>query len=298
MKKFIILLFLFSSLFSFKLDRVILATNDNTMYSDFWPIVSFFWKEYVGLKPTLAVISDKKINIDESLGDVIYFNTIPGVSTATHAQTIRLFLPILFKDSYCLLSDMDMIPLNKSYFLNSVAKVPNNKFVVYRNRAYGPGNKRFPICYCAAKGSVFQEVFNLIPENISKRILELKKLNLGWNTDEIYLTNMLKKWPHFKTRCALLGHDVRQRIDRGKFKYSLGGLQRNRYIDSHLLRPYSKYKGQIDKLVADMRKWIIKRCINRDGSFNSSVVYKKDDLVGLKLNSTTIEIFKNFICEG
>ncbi len=49
-----------------RLSRVILATDANSDYIEFWPIVAKAWKEIVGVKPTLALIAHKDVYIDES----------------------------------------------------------------------------------------------------------------------------------------------------------------------------------------------------------------------------------------
>src|SRR3990167_8708329 len=113
---------------SFKLDRVILSTDNNPTYKDNWPIVAKAWKELVGLKPTLAFISNEENEIDETLGDVIRFKPIKGVPNDFYAQVIRLLLPAFFKDDYCIISDIDMLPLDANYFLKSVLFAPADNF--------------------------------------------------------------------------------------------------------------------------------------------------------------------------
>ncbi len=36
-----------------KLDRVILACDENINYTEFWPVISKAWSERIGVKPTL-----------------------------------------------------------------------------------------------------------------------------------------------------------------------------------------------------------------------------------------------------
>ena len=79
------------------IDRAIVSSDSNPDYLDFWPIVAKAWNK-LGIRPTLALIADKSVQVDESLGDVIRFEPIKGVSNALYAQTIRLLLPILFED--------------------------------------------------------------------------------------------------------------------------------------------------------------------------------------------------------
>ena len=125
------------------------------------------------------------LRIDARLGDVVRFEPIAGVSTALHAQVIRLLLPTLFPRDVCLLADIDMLPLNGRYFTRAVASLSSDRFVVYRDGCYSDSKRRFPICYNAARGETFQEVFGTdSADGIARRVAQWSHLDLGWHTDE------------------------------------------------------------------------------------------------------------------
>ncbi len=232
-----------------KIDRVILATDNHENYIQFWPLVAKAWKEIVGVRPTLTLIADESVTIDETLGDVIRFEPIPGVSTALYAQTVRLLLPALFPDDGCILSDIDMIPLNKSYFIESVKDIEDDQFVVYRKLTYGT----YPMCYNAAKGSTFAELFQIHSvEEIPAQVKEWAALNIGWSTDEKVLRKHLNNWPLQKSRCTFLNHPVNRRVDRLWWGYNKNRLAAGYYVDAHCLRPYHQYKTAIDQLLRDI----------------------------------------------
>ena len=237
-----------------KIDRVILATNTNKTYIDFWPLVAQAWKEIVGVTPTLALIAPADTIIDETCGDVLRFEPIPGIPTSLHAQVIRLLLPTYFDDDVCIISDIDMLPLNKNYFVDSIAHVPDNHFIVYRNKAYAPALQRYPMCYNAAKGSTFKEIFHITNPDIDIPIIikNWHRLNLGWNTDEIMLTQSLAQWNGYPTRCTKLDHKVERRVDRSNWRYNPALVKAGFYIDAHCLRPYEKYKKEINVLAQCM----------------------------------------------
>ncbi len=65
---------------------------------DFWPLVAKAWKKIVGIKPTLVFIAPADVEIDETVGEVIRFEPIPGIPTAQQAQVLRLLIPTLFED--------------------------------------------------------------------------------------------------------------------------------------------------------------------------------------------------------
>lgn len=251
MKRYIIgLLFIMMHVHALKLDRVILATDAHPDYIEFWPTVAKAWQN-MGIKPTLALIAHADVQIDESLGDVVRVEPIDGIPTSFQAQTIRLLLPTLYPDDGCILSDIDMIPLNRAYFVDSVAHCPDDSFVVYRDKAYHEHEQKYPMCYLAAQGSTFQEIFHVATlSGIRKKIQALYDLDLGWNTDELMLYYYVNEWKDFETRCVKLGHGVQNRVDRSHWVHDSGLLRSGHYIDAHCPRPYSRHKKSIDKLVS------------------------------------------------
>jgi len=230
-----------------RIDRVILATDGNDLYADFWPLVAAAWQRF-GIRPTLAVIGDE-VQVDERLGEVIRFEPLTGVPTGLHAQAIRLLLPTLFPDDVCLLSDIDMLPLNGRYFTSAVSAVAPDRFVVFRDAAYAAQERRFPICYNAARGATFLEIFgNGSKRTIAASISEWAGRNLGWHTDELVLHEYVSRWSASSMRCVKLGHGVRRRIDRSCWRFRPWLVPFGRYYDAHLLRPYAAHRAEIDRL--------------------------------------------------
>lgn len=255
MKKAIFLVpLIFFNLSALKIDRVILSCDTNPTYIQFWPIVAKAWKELIGIQPTLALIAEDDVDIDTSLGDIIRIKPIPNIPTSLQAQVIRLFLPAYFENEVCLISDIDMLPLNKDYFIDSIKNIPENKFVVYRNMAYG-NMSRFPMCYNAGKGSLFKEIFKIRNINeISGKIKDWHSLKLGWDTDEKMLTKLLLNWNKVSKKCVFLNHNAmpERRIDRLKWGYDKKKLKEGYYIDAHMVRPLDKYYKEIKELLDDI----------------------------------------------
>ena len=254
----LILVFLslvYVEVYALKLDRVILASNSNPNYLEFWPVVAKTWKRVIGVQPTLALIDDTGIIIDESLGDVIRVPSIEGVPTWFQAQVVRLFLPILFPEDVCILSDMDLVPLNRRFFTDGIEDLPENSFLVYNNNA---NQDRFPICYLAAKGRVFAEVFNAQGVKSVDDVNQLIKYwfetflpFFGWDTDERVFHRYITQWDGYAQRCCLLNRfDGQRRIDRSsKMNFDLNKLRSSYYYDMHLPRPYFKCRDMIDDIL-------------------------------------------------
>lgn len=234
-----------------KLDRVILSSDANPFYLEFWPIVARAWKEIVGIKPTLVLIADMDVCVDETIGEVMRFEPIQGVSIALQTQVIRLLIPAFFENEVSIISDIDMLPLNKNYFIKELENIPDENFLVYRDKAYENNSFRYPMCYNAAKGSTFKEIFKVNTlKDIPHIIKAWASLNLGWPTDEFILYAYLNNWKKFHSKCTRLGHSTEKRIDRSdNLTYDTQLLQNNYYIDAHLLRPYSQYAHEINQLL-------------------------------------------------
>jgi len=252
---------------AFKIDRVILSTNNNPMYKDFWPVVANAWTKLTGIRPTLAYITNGDEFIDETVGDVIRLKSIPGVPDWFYAQTIRLLLPVLFPAEISLISDIDMIPLQRDYFVESVRDVPEDHFVVYRDKAWGPKYPgRFAMCYNAGRGDVFRDLFGvpqavdisiLLEDIIPTIIKRWWSYGLKWDTDEKVLYYRVLDFEKKCNRCTRLGHRTEGRIDRMKdgtplatFEYDTELLRQHKYIDCHSIRPYKQFKDEIDKLLS------------------------------------------------
>jgi len=252
---FFTLLFGFANnIYALKLDRVILSSDNNLKYINFWPITAKAWKNIVGVIPTLALIANSSIKVDKSFGDVIRFEPIENIPTGFQAQVIRLLLPVFFPNSGCITSDIDMIPLQKDYFINYASNILDKDFLVYRK---GIGKYlRYSICYTAAKGAIFGEIFNLkldknIRNNISKIIKEWFSLGWGWGTDERILYQKIHDWSKSKTNLIKLDHVAEKRLDRGA-KYNKKLLENYYYIDCHMPRPYNLHKLYINSMCENL----------------------------------------------
>lgn len=245
-----------AKLLGIEINRVIVATNNNPTYIEFWPVVAPLW-EQMGFRPTLALIADESCSVDTSIGDVIRFKPIPGVSEALQAQCVRLLLPILYPNDGCIISDIDMLPISRTYFVEGAKKCPDNAFLVYRDKAWPEGSKRFPMCYFTAKGAIFSSIFGISKqEEISPLIEEWSKLGFGWDTDEKVLYKYTTNWEASGNQLILLGKGVERRLDRITWDAQMKTLSIKDYIDSHCPRPYSAYRDSIDRVVKSINLFL------------------------------------------
>ena len=238
-----------------KIDYAILSTNEKPLYKDFWPVVKPVWINYIKIKPILVIISDIDEVIDH--GDYIIFkiNKIEGVDTGLQSQIARIWITKFYQNEVCLISDIDMLPMNEDYFKKNVEDVDEDSLVIYSADAYPKQNKRFPMCYNAAKGKTFTEILELDGfnsfEDFCRKLVERGE---GWNTDELFFGEKVYKYKNQKRIVKLsrgwISGIAKLRIDRIQWKYE--PQQVKTYIDSHLVRPYTTYKIKIDKLIEEL----------------------------------------------
>jgi hypothetical protein len=237
---------------SLELNRVILSTDENDLYIQFWPIVAEAWKA-MGIRPTLALISEHDC-VDSTIGDVIRFDPIPGFSTAMQAQVFRLFLPVLFPEEGCIISDIDMIPISKEYFVNNAKLCPGNAFLIYRDEAIPKEYNEYPMCYIAAKGKIFGSIFRVADKiDFVDRLRECRTIHDAFNTDQVVLFRWVNRWQLDGGEVVKLGHTVTQRLDRADWR-DWRPEEIECAIDAHCPRPYSQYRNSIDFIFQEVLK--------------------------------------------
>lgn len=231
-----------------KIDKILVGCDDNSTYLPFWKIFDDTWKK-IGFDTILGYVSENKLDQN----NVINFRPINGINTGFQAQLIRLYLTKYFKDQVCCISDIDMIPLSKNYYIEIIKNINENNLVITSSDAYF---NRFPMCYLIAKGEVFSDILDLDKctweEFVNRLYIEF---NGDWGTDELYFFKKWNQWDKKNTNTILLkrGWDEKwianDRIDRSYWNYNIEKLKNGGYIDSHLLRPYIENKIEIEKLI-------------------------------------------------
>jgi hypothetical protein len=232
-----------------------MSCDDNPMYADFWPLVSRVWKEKLNIEPVLAYFGNKPMS--EKYGTVIQFEPFYDVPISLQTLWVRYYYPSLEPDDVWIISDIDMFPISSYYFIDKIRDIDPEKYVHLNPciESYG----LIPSCYHVAKGSKFKEVFDL-PDNWKESLDLVATSGFGrtingnalWFADEEYATHKIN---NFKKKDDIIflpreGGQNGYRIDRDRWKYDETLAKDGIYFDSHSIRPYSKYKNEIDKLVS------------------------------------------------
>ena len=182
-----------------KLDCVLVACNDNPKYLDFWPLVKQAWWLIAKLPCILVYVGETLPEVLANDIAVKHFKPIPGWPTATQAQCIRLLYPALLRcEGAVMLSDMDMIPMQRNFFVNGFAKFEPTQFVSLRG--IDEHDMQVYMCYVGAVPKVWSSTFNIHNEDDIRSIMtkwsaiesDGQHGGTGWCTDQVILYMTVK----------------------------------------------------------------------------------------------------------
>lgn len=241
-----------------KLDCVLTSVNENSLYLDFVPIFIKTWnKLYPQLDVKIILIAK---NIPDNLllfkKKIILFNPIDNVLTSFTSQIIRLLYPcILNYNNGVLITDIDMLPMNKDYYTKNIIEYDNNKFIYYRDKICLEINQ-ISMCYNVATPQIWNDIFkinslddiiNYIKDINDKELIKEGHGNIGWCIDQVILYNKVTEW-NKKTKNFIRLNETQtkfQRLDRNTFNISDSNIRKNiiagNYTDYHCYRPMSKF---------------------------------------------------------
>lgn len=243
-----------------KIKYAIHSSDSNPFYLDFWPIVSKVWKTKFNITPILVYIDDDYDKpISNKYGEIIRMKNMENIPNYLQNLWVRYWIPSQL-DGVSIISDIDMLPISKEYFIDSIDKIDNNKYV-HINPAVNqlPHPLSLASCYHVAPNDMFKKVLKL-EEKWEDSITNVYNSGLGedhgghlsgknkWAADERYATLRINNYEVAEDIVLLrrnsFGYD---RIDRSYWHYDEENA--GKYIDSHMIRPYNDYKNEIDKLV-------------------------------------------------
>lgn len=241
-----------------KLDCVLSAVNENPLYMDFVPIFIQTWnKMYPHVDIRIVLIAH---NIPENLlqykNNIILFKPIENVLTSFTSQFIRLLYPcILNYKNGVMITDIDMLPMNRTYYTENIKLYDNSKFIYYRDNVCF-NEKQIAMCYNVATPDVWKSIFNINSlEDIIFKIKDISKNNkiieghgnVGWCIDQITLYDNVINW-NKKTNnfiCLKENQTGFNRLDRNTFNINNINIRNNIingvYCDYHCYRPMSVY---------------------------------------------------------
>ena len=227
------------------LEYAVVSSNSNPEYLDFWPYVAKAWKGLIGLDPVLLYIdSNPPADWVYDHGKVYYLEARNDWDIAQQAQCIRFWAARLL-DSPFIISDIDMLPISKDYYINHAEYIGDSGLISYSsdiiNYRWYKTNPQYPMCYLAGDNSSFIDLLDLNDNNHSDFLLRLKRMNIRSGTDQKFFYNQLtrKRFSNIKhlERGWVEEKYATRRLD--KVIWPKSDYNAHEYIDCHLPRPLS-----------------------------------------------------------
>jgi hypothetical protein len=241
------------------IDHVILSMDNNPLYADFWMLNCKLWQK-IGVKPILIKIGDHDSIDDDGEKIVINRRAIENIDTGFQAQISRLWAAMLFPEKTSIISDIDMLPLNKNYFFENIKQYDSNQILSFFSNAYD-SETRQPMCYLFASGNVFREI---ISSSIDYRefvntVYEFCGKKERWTADEDYFEFKLSLWLKDNGHRLVRIHREKDNFNKASNRIDRLFIDINKqdeyveaisqFYDMHCPRPYISYKDFIDNIV-------------------------------------------------
>jgi len=261
-----------------RVNRVILVSNNNPLYLDYWNNLSYTYKEKFGITPTLVFFGDEsdieRFGVSDKYGEIIIQKKIDYLPEWQFTWALFYFTKF-YKNDVCAIMGIDQIPLGTFFLRDSIEHVSDEKYVMLIDNQYKFENTirhkwdeggSSPSAYHIAKGETFDEIFKF-EDSFEQELLKIANLRLntmwgrGWGTDEAYSCKVLSSHADRDRIVDLSKAEdfLRRRIDCHRnieVPYDLNLLNNNHYIECHACRPYSQHKAYLDKLFNDIPKFI------------------------------------------
>jgi hypothetical protein len=215
----------------------------------------------MGITPIFVFVGDEDKVIDRGKYIIRKIKKVNNHDEGFQSQICRLFIPKHYPNETLITSDIDMFPIDKDYFTKTTTPYNENSLVIFTSNAYENdgstlNNKnKYPICYNAAMGKTFSEILDLNC-NFEEFCDRLWQNHPKWDSDETYLAQVVNRF-HDQKRIIKLRREfynsyAEGRIDRGNWSYTQFDFRHKEYKDSHCLRPYKRYRKEINELIKNI----------------------------------------------
>ena len=243
-----------------KIDKVVMACDDNPLFLDFWPIVSKLWQVIFDIEPILLYFGDNP-NISTKYGSIKHFHC-EQEDKYLYTLWSRYWYPQNEHDKTFIISDIDMLPCSKFYFIDLLRPIPDDTYVHLTAHC-----KPLPSCYHIAKGKKFEKVLKLPADldecvQLAKSVKSIShELENGlhathWGGDEFYADKCVMEFQNTNPEEVFLykRNPALKRIDRSCWHQKPAKWNGMEIYDCHSLRPYGHNKESIDSITDKIMK--------------------------------------------
>jgi len=198
-----------------KIDKAIFGVDDS-FFLEFWPLQAKICKQLLGIEPVLFYICEEDSDFYyDNYGLVKKIKKIDNINTGLLACIVRMYGSKYFPDEVCLTCDLDMLMINKKYFVDQIEKYNDDSLVIYSSDAYDLNrdevielfqNENFPFLqemynypYNAAKGKTFNKILDTecsFEDFVIRHSTYKPGYKFMWMIDEFYFADCVNNNNH------------------------------------------------------------------------------------------------------
>lgn len=240
------------------MNRLIISSNDNPKYLDFWHITYSAWNKFFPNLPiSMAFVTERQeddvlVAKMRQFMNVRLFRGVSGVPSGNLAKVARYLLASEFSNDVCTCHDIDSIPLQQEYFSKLLSQKRDGMLMGVGKEVYEGTEHagKFPAGYFTADGHLFKQLFN--PNDIPndklfltwKSLREYDHKESPYNNADIFSDesliralvkmNKMSEYMHYVDR----GVDIyKDWIDRSWWRVDEKKLFNGGYTDCNMPRP-------------------------------------------------------------
>ena len=188
-----------------KLTTVLGSVNNNPEYYLFIPKQIIFWKRF-NIRFVAVFVGDSlPVELEPYRENIFLWSRNLDLHGAFVGQNLRIYYPALLdlpSDEMVMITDMDMLPMNDTYYTANLEQYTQDDFIYYRHI---DGNQIY-MCYNAAHPKTWGKVFNINSEvDIEAAIRANYNAqyngipgSTGWFIDQLIMYEKLFGYPHLK----------------------------------------------------------------------------------------------------
>lgn len=256
-----------------KIQKVIFTIDDNPHYKGFWSSISKHYKQRFNIMPKLFIIGNNVdvSSYDSSNGEIEVVPAVDNIPTIIQALIGKFYFTKTEPDTIWKVGDLDLYPLQKSHFEDSISNISDDAYVHLNPYAYGSnwrdGINGLAGYFHVAKGKVFEEELkfqNKSFEDVCKEIYNsnrwgIRFYNIQSNVENHKASN---DWGWFCCEEMYTGYLLNNssklievppvsynRVDRSNMVYDIQKIKEGFYIDFHSPRPYEQHSDIIEKII-------------------------------------------------
>lgn len=245
-------------------DRIIMGTNEDPTYFDFWKIQVLAHRTFFPFtKLTIAILTntpDRPIfgEMREAGVDVWVYQPSRLVPHGNQAKLLRYYCASQFPNELCVVSDIDTIPMQSAYVEKIGNGVEAGKLLAVGREVLlnGPDSGKFPAHHTSGYGNVFSLLYQCqsktfaecVEQFIGMRHFDHKEnvMNIPFNFSDESLNRALIHLHKVPVKDMVREINIqRDWIDRSWWAIDEARLNNGEYIEANLLRPFADHYEQI-----------------------------------------------------